>query len=158
MSQDLNITIKSAMTHQELAAILNGREYGDEITKAEEVQAQLSGLVVVFGYSDDNVEMRGAIHDEVGCYEGGVIGFNARGPVPKPDRDEREVLEKFGVLEQVLNSTVSFEAKWCDEPGGPSWTYEAAFPHSTFEVMEDGGVYCRGMVFSLKEALEFKAA
>jgi hypothetical protein len=36
-----------------------------EINKAEERQAKDAGLVVVFGYSDDGVELRGAIHDEV---------------------------------------------------------------------------------------------
>lgn len=51
--------------------MLNGREYGDEITREEEAMAKAHGLVVVFGYSDDNMEFCGAITDEVGCYDGG---------------------------------------------------------------------------------------
>ena len=46
------------MTKEELAAMLNGREYGKEITKAEEEKAKANGLVVIYGYSDDNVELR----------------------------------------------------------------------------------------------------
>ena len=41
------------MTAKELAELLNGREYGNEITSDEEKLAKESGLVVVFGYSDD---------------------------------------------------------------------------------------------------------
>lgn len=50
----------NTMTKEQMAALLNGREYGDEITRAEHQIARASGLVVVFGYSDDNMEVRGA--------------------------------------------------------------------------------------------------
>jgi hypothetical protein len=40
------------MTAKELAALLNGRKYLEEITAAEERQAKESGLLVVFGASD----------------------------------------------------------------------------------------------------------
>jgi hypothetical protein len=52
------------MTKEELAAILNDREYGAEITEIEAKLAKKDGLVVVFGHSDDCVEFRGAIEDE----------------------------------------------------------------------------------------------
>jgi len=59
------------ITAEELAAKLNGREYGEEITDTEEIEAKKSGLVVIFGYSDDSAELRGAINDEIGCNGGG---------------------------------------------------------------------------------------
>ena len=37
----------------------------------EERLAKENGLVVVFGYSDDNIELRGAINNEAGCFDGG---------------------------------------------------------------------------------------
>lgn len=49
------------MTKESLAAILNGRTYGDEITKEEEAQAKAAELVVIYGASDDLVEFGGAI-------------------------------------------------------------------------------------------------
>ena len=62
------------MTMETLAAILDGREIGSEITKAEADQAKAAGLVVVFGASDDLMEFRGAIYDEIGCYtDDGVV-------------------------------------------------------------------------------------
>lgn len=54
------------MTLKEFAKMLDGREYGGEITKEEEALAKELGFVVVFGYSDDNAELRGAIDDETG--------------------------------------------------------------------------------------------
>lgn len=55
------------MNRDKMAALLNGRSYGEEITENECAIAQAHGLVVVFGYSDDNVELRRAIHDEIGA-------------------------------------------------------------------------------------------
>lgn len=57
------------LTKEEMARLLTGREIGNEITPSEEATAQESGLVVVFGYSDDLVELRGSISDEAGCYD-----------------------------------------------------------------------------------------
>lgn len=72
------------MTAKEMAELLNGREYGNEITSDEEKLAKESGLVVVFGYSDDNCEFRGAIDDEVGCYCGGEIHLTKDGIIELP--------------------------------------------------------------------------
>lgn len=47
------------MTAKELAEMLFGRKYGMEITSEEARATKDAGLVVVYGYSDDNVEFRG---------------------------------------------------------------------------------------------------
>jgi hypothetical protein len=141
------------MTKEELAAKLTGREIGQEITEAEENLAADDGLVVIFGASDDLCELRGAIYDEAGCYDGGVVLFTADGLLPELDRDDMEVLEKHGVagaVEKLRNGAIKIDALWCEEPGY-SWTYKTDTPHATFEVMEDGEHYCRGIVIDLKE-------
>jgi hypothetical protein len=68
------------MDAKALAALLTGREYRQEITRAEEADAKAAGLVVAFGASDDLLEFRGAIDDEVGCYDG------PEAPIARPDR------------------------------------------------------------------------
>lgn len=151
------------MTPQAFAEMINGRQYGDEVTKEEQRLAKEHGLVVVFGYSDDGVEFRGAIHDEAGANDakGKAIKFTRAGKLlEEPDRDEREVLEKFGALEQVLNGpdTASVRVWWCHEKDGPCWTFEASFPHATFEVKDDDldVLFCRGLVFKLEDAFKAK--
>lgn len=137
------------MTRDELAKQLNGREYGSEITDDEEQMAKQSGLVVIFGYSDDNVELRGAINDEIGCYDGGELMLRKTRVVMIPDRDEREVLEKFGVADQVCTGA-KIKAQWC-ATYDYSWTYETDVPHSSFDIVEDGQKYCRGIVISIDD-------
>ena len=55
------------MTKEQLAELLNGNEYRDEMTKEQEQAAKQNNLLVLFGASDDLLEMRGAIRDEVGA-------------------------------------------------------------------------------------------
>src|SRR5438876_9739640 len=99
------------MTREELAEKLNGREYGADISDAEEQLAKDAGLVVVFGYSDDNVEFRGAIHDEHGCYDGDSV-FDKDGFIPTWDEvkdSEDEAKEYF----RRKTSAREIECLWC---------------------------------------------
>ncbi|MFH1110955.1 MAG: hypothetical protein V1790_17415 [Planctomycetota bacterium] len=144
------------MTKEELAAKLTGRQVGQEITKAEEAEAKKSALVVIFGYSDDNCELRGAINDEVGVCDGGTVLIDSNGGLlAEIDHDDIEVLKKHDVLETVQarhKLAVKIEALWCD-PGEPeySWSYRTDVPHATFKIMENGEPYCLGIAINLKE-------
>ena len=139
------------MTKESLAAQLTGREYGNEITNAEDLAAKQAGLVVVFGYSDDNVEFRGAIHDEVGCCPGDGESrrfmVDAKGVIPTERDDDWSDEEMAAYFERKKDGHGwSVDAFWCKEPGY-SWTFDTAIPHSTFEIVEDGKPFCRGIVF-----------
>lgn len=112
------------VTKEQLAERLNGRQYGSEITREEEKLAKESGLVVIFGASDDLCEMCGAIYDEFDCYDGGDI----------------ECEEYPGKLRAV----------WCPESGG-SWGYKTDLPHAGFSIYEDDTLYCVGIVVDLEE-------
>jgi hypothetical protein len=137
------------MTKEQLAALLNGREYGDEITSAEEKQAQIDGLVIVFGASDDLCEFRGAIMDETGCGDGDLIRFNKAGFIPEWDQLDKE--DKDEVIAWLANdkTAASIIAKW--DRDGYSWQYETAIPHASFEIVEGDEKYCKGIVFSLSD-------
>ena len=54
------------MTRDEAAAVMNGREYTNEITDSEAKAWAESGLVIIFGASDDLCELRGARHQRAG--------------------------------------------------------------------------------------------
>ena len=60
------------MTRDELSKMLDGREYRNEISSDIQDELNNSDMVVVFGYSDDNMEFRGAISGEISCYGGGT--------------------------------------------------------------------------------------
>lgn len=144
-----------------MAARLNGREYGKETTRADAQDAKESGLVIIHGASDDLVEFVGAFDEEIGACDG-VKFFLARDEADDPylvqtiDDEDVEVLEKYGVLDDVrdgIDKSARFEALWCEDDFA-SWTFETNVPHATFEIMEDGGVFCRGIVISADDLPE----
>lgn len=109
--------------------------------------AQRDGLVVVFGASDDLVEFRGDINDELDAYNGTTVKLDGLGLLPRRESIEDDVeLEKYFIRKRGNLKTI--EALWCAEDGY-SWTFKTDIPHATFEVMEDGEHYCRGIVFDL---------
>lgn len=133
------------MTKEEFAALLNGREYGNEITSDEYTQAKALGLVVLFGYSDDNMEFRGAINDEIGCFDGRTVLIDKDGLLPSRESiDDDDELEKFFPRRRAAKE---IEAIW--DKDGYSWTYKTDIPHAIFDIIEDGEKYCRGIVFAM---------
>ena len=141
------------MNKEKFAAMLNGREYRNEITKDEAAQAKAAGLVVVYGASDDLMEFAGALYDEVGVYGGGMALVDAKGVL---DRDQIEDDDDEAIAEFVARSKTaqSIEALWNDsvsDASVPAWTYMTDIPHATFDVMDDGELYCRGIVFALAD-------
>lgn len=131
-----------------LAETLNGREYGSEILDAEEKQAKDAGLVVVFGYSDDNCEFRGAIHEEIPCWDGEEIFFNKDGSNFTDSTGETPLTYMKNKSEPEANL---IEAIWSPKEPECSWAYKTTIPHSTFDIMEDGDLYCRGIVFHIND-------
>lgn len=128
-----------------LAAALDGREYPFDLTREEAAAAKAQGLVVVFGASDDLMEFRGAIHDELGAYEGATAYLTDAGLVAN-DCESDECPH----FKRAQQSARTIRALWGDE--GVSWRYETDIPHATFRVVEEGETYCIGIVFRLADA------
>ena len=134
---------ESTLSPQELATRLNGREYRLEITKAECAEAKAAGLVVVFGASDDLAIFSGAIDDE--GYIGTIL-LDADGLLP--DRDSCETDEE---IFDYLTRKRAGVAKIVPAYGRDGRTFSTRIPHATFDVYEDGELFCRGIVFALAD-------
>lgn len=128
------------MDAKAFAAILNGNQYTDEITEQQEAIAKENGLVVAFGGSDDLLELRGAIHDEFGAYNGTEIWFVKSKFV---DGHDLATLEAYGVKPDR-----SIKAIWCPDGLDTSWLIETA-DGAPFDIYEGDELYCRGVVFKL---------
>jgi hypothetical protein len=135
------------MDARELAVQLHGREYRDETTDAEEYEAKLNGLVIVFGASDDLMEFRGAVNDEIGAWEGATAYFTKSGLLV--NECDNEDCPHF---KRLMKAASTIDAKWDTE--GYSWVYETTIPHVSFDILEDGEKYCRGIVFALSDVTE----
>jgi hypothetical protein len=134
------------MNTKALALKLNGREIGREITREEATRAKENGLVVVYGYSDDTMEIDGAISAEAGAFRGNTI-YVTRGGIVELETEDCDCCKYFQTAKKRAKAIT---AVWHDE-GGPVWTYETDIPHETFDIMEEGEVFCRGIVFSIED-------
>lgn len=134
------------MTKEQLTAILNGRIYLDEITPEEVAQAKASGLVVIFGASDDLVEFRGAINDEIGAYYGTTFYLTPTGPLDK----HADCDCAFCGYEKARSAALKIKAVW-GQPCEPTWTFETKAPHTTFEISDEGEHFCRGIVLHVDD-------
>lgn len=141
------------MTKEEFAERVDGREYPFKLSEDEERAADVNDLLVVYGCSDDLIEFRGATRHEAGAIFGGYRIVNVIGRVMEPLEDDEILrLGRFGLDELAIAGPGAFKitAIW-DGGNGYSWEYETAVPHATFDVLETGEKYCRGIVIDLRE-------
>lgn len=138
------------MTAKELAIELNGRDTGEEMEWGEAQDVKAAGLVVVYGYSDDNVELCGAIDYEADSYDGGTVYLTKNGILEGPTCSCAEDCEcPYFAKEREKAKTI--KAVWNDNFGGPAWTFETDIPHETFTIVDDGEPWCIGIVFSMED-------
>lgn len=132
------------MDLKEFAKMLDNREYGYPLFTTEEIDiAKVNDFVIISGASDDLMEIEGALCDEAGCFDGGIV----------------RISPAWGVLSNNYHTKnqIPIRAKWCedkDENGNTiPWTYDLSIPHETFMIYEEGKPYCRGVVFSIKDLI-----
>ena len=129
------------MTIQEVAEMMNGREYLNELTDEEADEMKRSGIVVVFGYSDDNVELRGAVDDEIAAFEGTEFYITSDGMFDKPCEYQCKLYREY--LRKSKKITAIFDNK--------GWHFETDIPHIEYDINEDGELFCKGIAFYLKD-------
>lgn len=132
------------LTAKDAADALNGSEYGNEGDDHLFDRMAKSGLVAVYGHSDDLLELSGAISDELGAYNGTTIRVTSKGLVR--NRCDNKNCPYF---HESSKGGQKIEALWCPDELSCSWLIKTEIPHETFDVMEDGELFCRGIVFFL---------
>ena len=134
------------MTKEELARELNGIDYPLCMTREQVKVAKESGLVVVYGEPYDLMELEGAISEEIGCYTGTTIHVVNGEMVSFECGDEyNECEHKLAVKRSAKTIEAIFDSE------GYTWIYKTDIPHATFDIMEDGEAYCRGIVFNVRD-------
>lgn len=143
------------ITPQEVAQRMNGREYRAEIEPGEAEELLESGLVAIYGASDDLVICQGAWgHDEIDGYDNYIVPLNASGPIRNPCC-EGEDCPNWRVVAEKMPFMI-LQAVFAEE--GYTWIYHTGVPHHTFDIVEtetEGATkYCRGIVFSVADLPE----
>lgn len=145
------------MTKEEFAAHLHENEYRDEMTKEDKGVADTHGLIVIFGASDDLMEFEGALCDEIGAGTARIV-INASEELSLLQEDAfHEINDLFEEHNLPIKlPVVEIKSEWCpEEIPGASWLIKTDLPHATFDILEDGDIYCRGIVIDSKDV--FKA-
>ena len=118
------------MNTKEWAEKLNNIEYpADEIWELRK-EIEKDGVVVVYGASDDLIEIEGDVSDEGDCY-----------------KDRKFYLDKNGLTDKSENYIKVTHPK----NGTAQFEYETNIPCEWFNIMEDGDLYCKGFVFNIND-------
>jgi hypothetical protein len=136
------------MDAKEFAKLLNGRTYRSEIELHEAKMAYDEDLVVVFGAYDDLMEFRGSLDDEIGLYDGGTAFVGRDDVIGISHNCDCEHCE---FKEKLKKDYIAIEAVWGDKDVGASWSYKTSIPHETFNIYDEGELYCVGIVFSFDD-------
>jgi len=138
---------------------ITGREYGDELTKAEETELKNLGFVAIFGYSEDTILFRGAIYDFVDAGNGTEFKLRSTHILPKTCGCNCEYCgfnsvkaEKLQVLLHDPTARPARSVRQRRRRGESfTWTFITSVPHATFEVFDEGSPYCRGIIIDTKD-------
>ena len=160
------------ITKEQLASQLNGRSYRNEITPEEEQLAKENRLVIIFGASDDLVELRGAFHDELGldtfhltnkgvleseCGEGEDCPYFKRQlAAALYSRDAVKIIPRWGGEGM---DTLAYSAI-----GNPTWCFDCQQldgKFATFDIFDeydgDREYFCRGIILDIDQVWPYKS-
>ena len=134
------------MTVQEFADYLNSVKKRDTITSHESDMARDNGLVMVYGASNDLMEIDGSIRDEVVCLNSGIVYLDESGMwVNECENDGCP----YAMREQAKCRDI---LALRHAEGNPYWAYKTDIPHATFNLYDDyddSELWCVGIVFEL---------
>lgn len=142
------------LTKEELAKQLNGVSYSsasDTISTLSKTPAvRESQLIIVYGMSDDLIEVDGYIFDE--------LYFTENEPIYIKDGkvclEDHQCECEYCTFKKDIKKYPKILAKWCDTSDEYSWTFETTIPHATFDILDAGEKYCRGLVIDAKDLLK----
>lgn len=144
------------LTKEELADVLNNREYQPGNAGPAYGVVFESNLVVLYGHSDDLIRVRGVVCDEIYICGDEQLALVLAGE--KID-DEEAVIDIDTPCIVPLSNDYDNETNprliiaRCDfgEDTQPRWEFNTNMPHADFLLYRDGKQFCKGIVIDLDE-------
>lgn len=140
-------------TIKDLALLLNNNTNGSELNNVYNIDVEdicrKNKWVICFPYSDDNIEFRGYIYEELSAYDGGWYKFYKEGDFYQ-DNEEDNTYHKAD-KDMVMTSlpykdAPDIKAEWCNEKYDEEtkktyiWNYivlNEQLPHEYFDIVDD---------------------
>jgi hypothetical protein len=130
---------------------ISGFEYpADELDNLNKEMAA-DGIIIAYGASDDLLEFQGVVNDEVGVYGGNEVSISSRRKGTAFIFDEEENNDSKEFNRKEIEQMQKIKAVWAPKDIDASWKIETEIPHETFDIMEDGELFCRGIVFHVDD-------
>ena len=157
---------------QDLATLLDGNFNGSELKNPYNIDVEKlckeKKWVVLFPYSDDNLECRGYIDDEIGAWDGVKALIYKKGDFYPEDEDcETFRKAKYDMIYSVVNTTfeaetedgrIGIDMQWCPDDKPYTWYLECMYDKVAYfnvhdEDEEDDTTWARACVIDLSENL-----
>jgi hypothetical protein len=134
---------KMMQTLERWSWIFHAQNVGYEAQESIYEAMKRDHVVAVFGASDDLLEFRGAINDELGAWEGTECWITPNGTLIDTENLAKSY-ESNGV------ALIHINAEWCPSDADMNWRIRTSAPHAIFELLNDDDssrVFCLGVVF-----------
>ena len=145
------------MTPQQFSELITNREYPFRMSDAEIDLAKENSLCVLWGQSDDLLEVDGFCCDEVGAYDGTTCRLDKKGFLEINEdgtfqNDEPETIQQCRQWVERYDASIKVEAVWCPDTQ-LSWEIRAShsFDGAEFLVREDGEPMCKGLIIKFPD-------
>lgn len=142
------------INRKQFAKLLDKRQYRNEMTMQEEKLAKENGLLVIFGASDDLLEFRGLISEEIPAYEG-CSAFIIKNKIGELSVIEENKFKKYTTNKEVeikipnIRIIADFNPTFIDT----SWLISSEIENSSFDIFDGNDLFCRAIVID-KETIE----
>lgn len=139
------------------ADYLNNIDYNkiDKELKIIESQLMRDQVVVVYGCSDDLMEMFGAMNEEFDCYAEHTFKWFSPNFVDQNAINQilEYVDDEIPTLYDSIANFLKRDALYITvrHPKDCQFEYETNIPCERFSIMEDGDLYCQGFVFDVND-------
>ncbi|MEM9264528.1 MAG: hypothetical protein AAGA46_03295 [Cyanobacteria bacterium P01_F01_bin.13] len=146
------------MELKEFAQRISGQEY--PFSLQERGLAKVNRFLVLWGESDDLLELDGVTRDEAGAWEGiscyvgneGVLPVYGSGEISEDYYESLTTIKQVKDLAKRFDNAVLVHAEWCPEGSNLSWRITADVPDEMkekFLILEDGEPMCEGLVIKM---------
>ena len=129
------------MNKEKLAKLITGSNYPFRLNKKLKELISNTNLIIVYGLSDDLMEFEGAIRGEINCFGGGTAYFHKYNLIKNECEDS-----DCCYFRKIVENKPKIKAIWNRD--NILWTYKTDICHSTFDIIKDNEIYCRGLVFN----------
>ena len=141
------------LTKEQMARSISGNQYLQEISPLDRIIAKNSGLLIIYGASDDITVFDGVIMDEAGAYDGENHKILSNGDIFNRDDLHDQIVSKgYRVPQTKINVTAEF----APDDVECTWRITTDVPFAPFNIFEDDDLYCIGAVVEFSPEMENK--